>query len=102
MVGSLDRSADQVKKGEPKGADGLDAGPYADAAEPGDGRSELLEVWISAGLEVLTRGMEKDRADLCSAGGHDGERQAERQGTTSSEVTLGGLRIPISRPRVRG
>ena len=67
-------------------------------------RQSFLDVCISAGLEVLARGMEEDRTTLCGAtkGKHNGERQALRWGKTSSEVTLGGRRIPISRPRVRG
>lgn len=67
-------------------------------------RQSFLDVCISAGLEVLARGMEEDRTALCGAakGKHNSERQAVRWGKTSSEVTLGGRRIPISRPRVRG
>ncbi len=66
-------------------------------------RQSFLDVCIAAGLEVLARGMEEDRTDLCGAkGAHDSKRQAVRWGKTSSEVTLGGRRIPISRPRVRG
>ena len=67
-------------------------------------RQSFLDVCISAGLEVLARGMEEDRTALCGApkGKHHSERQAVRWGETSSEVTLGGRRIPISRPRVRG
>ena len=66
-------------------------------------RQSFLDVCISAGLEVLSRGMEEDRTALCGTkGSHNSERQAVRWGKTSSEVTLGGRRIPISRPRVRG
>ncbi len=66
-------------------------------------RQSFLDVCISAGLEVLARGMEEDRTAVCGAkGAHDSERNAVRWGKTSSEVTLGGRRIPISRPRVRG
>ncbi len=66
-------------------------------------RQSFLDVCISAGLEVLARGMEEDRTAQCGAkGAHDNGRQAVRWGKTSSEVTLGGRRIPISRPRVRG
>ena len=65
-------------------------------------RQSFLDVCISAGLEVLARGMEEDRTELCGAkGSHDSERKAVRWGKTSSEVTLGGRRIPITRPRVR-
>jgi putative transposase len=34
-------------------------------------------------------------------GRHDAERTAKRHGHTGGEVTLGGRRVPVSRPRVR-
>ena len=46
--------------------------------------------------------MEQDREDLCGPRWkRDPERKAGRTGTTRSEVTLGGRRIPITRPRAR-
>jgi putative transposase len=46
--------------------------------------------------------MEQDREDLCGPRWkRDPDRSAGRSGTTRSEITLGGRRIPISRPRVR-
>lgn len=66
-------------------------------------RESFLDMCICAGLEVLAHGMEEDRTNLCGAKGrHDSERQAVRWGKTSSEITLGGRRISITRPRVRG
>lgn len=66
-------------------------------------RQSFLDLCISAGQEVLARGMEEDRKALCGAKGeHDSQRRAVRWGNTPSEVTLGGRRIAISRPRVRG
>ena len=66
-------------------------------------RQSFLDLCILAGQEVLTRGMEEDRTTLCGEKSqHDAERQATRWGTTKSEVTLGGRRISIPRPRVRG
>ncbi len=65
-------------------------------------RQSFLDLCISAGQEVLARGMEEDRTALCGAKGqHNRQRQAMRWGRTSSEVTLGGRRVPLSRPRVR-
>lgn len=66
-------------------------------------RQSFLDLCIAAGQEVLAQGMEEDRRALCGAKGeHNSQRQAVRWGRTSSEVTLGGRRIAISRPRVRG
>jgi transposase-like protein len=57
---------------------------------------------IDAGQQVLAAMMEKDREDLCGPRWkRDPDRRAGRAGTTKSEVTLGGRRIPVSRPRVR-
>jgi transposase-like protein len=57
---------------------------------------------IDAGQQVLASMMEQDREDLCGARWkRDPDRKAGRAGTTRSEVTLGGRRISIARPRVR-
>ena len=48
------------------------------------------------------RDVEQDRTELCGPRWkRDPERRAGRAGTTSSEVTLGGRRIRMTRPRVR-
>ena len=61
-----------------------------------------FELCIRAGQQVLDAMMEQDRTELCGPRGkHDPERQAGRAGTTPSEVTLGGRRIQLTRPRVR-
>ena len=58
---------------------------------------------VSAGKEVLAALMEDDRKALCGQKGvPDAGRRAVRGGTTSSAVVLGGQRIGITRPRVRG
>ncbi len=47
--------------------------------------------------------MEADVAAACGPRGkHDPERAARRHGTEAGSVTLGGRRVPITRPRVRG
>ena len=57
---------------------------------------------IDAGQQVLASMMEQDREDLCGPRWkRDPDRRAGRAGTTKSEVTLGGRRIAIPRPRVR-
>jgi transposase-like protein len=57
---------------------------------------------IDAGQQVLASMMEQDREELCGPRGkRDPDRKAGRAGTTKSEVTLGGRRIAIPRPRVR-
>ena len=61
-----------------------------------------FELCIRAGQHVLDAMMEQDRTELCGPRWkRDPERRAGRAGTTSSEVTLGGRRIRMTRPRVR-
>jgi len=62
----------------------------------------FFDLCIDAGQQVLASMMEQDREDLCGARWkRDPERRAGRAGTTQSEVTLGGRRIAIRRPRAR-
>jgi hypothetical protein len=62
----------------------------------------FFELCIDAGQQVLSAMMEQDRENLCGPRWkRDPDRRAGRAGTTKSEVTLGGRRIPVSRPRVR-
>jgi transposase-like protein len=62
----------------------------------------FFELCIGAGQQVLASMMEQDREDLCGPRWkRDPDRKAGRAGTTKSEVTLGGRRIAIPRPRVR-
>ncbi len=64
--------------------------------------SSFFELCIDSGQQVLQAMMEQDREDLCGLRWkRDPERRAGRAGTTKSEVTLGGRRISICRPRVR-
>ncbi len=64
--------------------------------------NSFFELCIGAGQQVLGAMMEQDRKDLCGPRWkRDPNRRAGRAGTTKSEVTLGGRRIPVSRPRVR-
>ncbi len=62
----------------------------------------FFDLCVDAGQQVLAAMMEQDRDDLCGPRWkRDPDRKAGRAGTTRSEVTLGGRRVPISRPRVR-
>ena len=62
----------------------------------------LLALAVGAGLQVMTALME---ADVTAAAGpkgrHDPARDSVRHGSGPGSVTLGGRRVPISRPRVR-
>ena len=61
-----------------------------------------VDLCIRAGQQVLDAMMEQDRTVLCGPRWkRDPARRAGRAGTTSSEVTLGGRRIRLTRPRVR-
>ena len=62
----------------------------------------FFDLCFNAGSQVLAAMMEQDREDLCGPlWKRDPDRRAGRAGTTPSEVTLGGRRVPIRRPRVR-
>lgn len=66
-------------------------------------KSALFDLCVGVGQQVLGVLMEHDREAVCGPKGkHDPERQAVRTGSTRSEVTLGGRRIPIRRLRARG
>ena len=67
-----------------------------------DTQSELWELAVRAGLQVLEAMMEQDRAALCGPRyAHDPNRGASRAGTVASEVVLGGRKVALRRPRVR-
>ena len=67
-----------------------------------DTRAELMELAVASGLKVLTTMLEEDRTAIAGPRyQHQSERQASRAGTVPSEVTLGGRKIAIRRPRVR-
>lgn len=68
-----------------------------------DVQHAFVGLCVHAGQQVLAAMMEADRAALCGPKGvPDAGRRAVRGGTTSSKVVLGGQRIDIRRPRVRG
>src|SRR4051795_6737389 len=72
-------------------------GELAGAAKEG-----LLALSVGVGLGVLHELMEAEVDEVVGPKGrHDRERSAVRHGHEGGEVTLGGRRVPVSRPRVR-
>lgn len=68
-----------------------------------DTRAALWELVVAAGVQVVEALLEDDRRTLCGARyTHDPGRQASRAGTVASAVVLGGRKVAIRRPRVRG
>jgi putative transposase len=67
-----------------------------------DMREGLLALAGGAGLQVMGQLMEADVSAVCGPRGkHDRNRAATRHGNEAGSVTLGGRRVPVSRPRVR-
>ena len=65
-------------------------------------REGLLALAVGAGLQVMQQLMEADVAAACGPRGrHDPDRTATRHGSEAGSVTLGGRRVPVTRPRVR-
>jgi putative transposase len=68
----------------------------------GAAKEGLMALAVGAGLAVLHECMEHEVDRVVGPKGrHDAERRAKRHGHTGGEVTLGGRRVPVSRPRVR-
>ncbi len=68
----------------------------------GSAREGLLALSVGVGLGVLAELLEEEVVDVVGAKGkHDPERTAVRHGHESGEVTLGGRRIQVERPRIR-
>ena len=67
-----------------------------------DMREGLLALAVGAGLQVMGQLMDADVTAVCGPRGqHDPERAATRHGTERGSVTLGGRRVPVTRPRIR-
>jgi putative transposase len=68
----------------------------------GELREGLLALAVGAGLQVMAALMEEDVAAECGPKGrHDPERTAVRHGHGAGSVSLGGRRVPVTRPRMR-
>jgi putative transposase len=65
-------------------------------------REGLLALSVGVGLGVLAELMEEEVVEVVGAKGrHDPDRVAVRHGHEAGEVTLGGRRVGVERPRVR-
>ena len=62
----------------------------------------LLALAVGTGLQVMAAMFAEDVAQLCGPDGrHNPDRAGYRHGTEAGSVTLGGRRLPVTRPRVR-
>jgi hypothetical protein len=62
----------------------------------------LLALAVGTGLQVMTAMFAEDAGRLCGPDGkHNPDRAGYRHGTGAGSVTLGGRRVPVTRPRVR-
>lgn len=65
-------------------------------------REGLLALAVGAGLQGMQTVMVGDVTAVCGPKGkHDPARTGVCHGTEAGSVTLGGRRVPVSRPRVR-
>ena len=68
----------------------------------GAAKEGLLALSVGVGLGVLEELMAEEVEDVCGPKGkHDPDRTAYRHGTDDGEVTLGGRRVGVERPRMR-
>jgi len=68
----------------------------------GSAKEGLLALSVGLGLGVLAELLEEEVVEVVGAKGkHDPERTAVRHGHEAGEVTLGGRRVAVKRPRVR-
>jgi len=69
----------------------------------GAAKEGLLALSVGVGLGVLAELMEEEVDEVVGPKGrHDRDRAAVRHGHEGGEVTLGGRRLAVERPRVRG
>ncbi len=68
----------------------------------GSAKEGLLALSVGVGLGVLVELLEEEVVDVVGPKGkHNPERTAVRHGHEAGEVTLGGRRVAVERPRVR-
>ncbi len=68
----------------------------------GSAKEGLLALSVGVGLGVLAELLEEEVVEVVGAKGkHDADRAAVRHGHEAGEVTLGGRRVAVERPRVR-
>jgi putative transposase len=69
----------------------------------GAAKEGLLALSVGVGLGVMHELMQCEVEEACGPRcKHDPERVAYRHGSEDGEVTLGGRRVSVQRPRVRG
>jgi hypothetical protein len=62
----------------------------------------LLALAVGTGMQVMAAMFAEDVTRLCGPGGkHNSDRAGYRHGSEAGPVTLGGRRLPVTRPRVR-
>jgi putative transposase len=62
----------------------------------------LLALAVGTGMQVMAAMFDEDVTWLCGPDGkHDPDRAGYRHGSEAGSVTLGGRRLPVTRPRVR-
>lgn len=62
----------------------------------------LLALSVGVGLRVVHELMEAEVTEIVGPKGrHDQDRSASRHGHEDGSMTLGGRRVPVSRPRAR-
>ena len=68
----------------------------------GAAKEGLLALSVGVGLGVLEELMAEEVQEVCGPRGkHDPDRVAYRHGSDDGEVTLGGRRVAVNRPRMR-
>src|SRR3954467_8996424 len=68
----------------------------------GEMREGLLALAVGAGLQVMAALMEEDVTAACGPKGrHNPDRVGVRHGHERGSVSLGGRRVPVTRPRMR-
>jgi putative transposase len=68
----------------------------------GAAREGLLAMSVAAGLAVMQAMFEAEISEIAGPRGkHNPQRVAVRYGAGAGSVTLGGRRVPVSRPRAR-
>mgnify|MGYP005820011631 CR=1 FL=1 len=68
----------------------------------GAAREGLMAMSVAAGLAVMAAMFEAEIAEACGPKGkHNRGRAAVRHGAGKGSVTLGGRRVPVTRPRAR-
>jgi putative transposase len=68
----------------------------------GAAREGVLALSVGVGLGVLEELMAEEVEEVCGPRGkHDPDRVAYRHGSDDGEVTLGGRRVGVERPRMR-